>query len=97
MVLLQLFIINTRDDTQLTKRQMLNRRRMEEAFFQYAALKVSQWYPNAIDYTSVKLHSGTSETLEMITTVYHGAFMNKYAGMFQNYECIQCKCKSNDI
>lgn len=54
--------------------------RMEDAFFQYAALRVSQWYPEDIEPISVKLHSSTSETLEKITTVYHGAFMTKYAG-----------------
>ena len=60
---------------------MLNRRRIEDAFFQYAALKVARWYPEVIEPIRVKLHSSTSETLEKITAVYHGAFMTKYAGI----------------
>ena len=30
----------------------------------------------------MKLHSNTKETLEKITSLYHGAFMSKYAGVY---------------
>ena len=69
-----------RNDAELTKRQMLNRKRVEDAFFQYAALRVSSWYPKEIKLLSLKLHSGITGTLQAITSIYHGAFMKQYAG-----------------
>lgn len=93
------YVLVSKDDTELIDRQMLNRR-MEDAFFQYALLRVSQWYPEDIEPITVRLHSTTSETLEKITSVYHGAFMTKYAGtqiMHPTYTYVLCGVISHVI
>lgn len=60
----------------LQDRQRLDRRRIGDAFFQYAVLKVSAWYAPHFPLHQLPLHSSTSETPTKVTEVYHGMFMN---------------------
>ena len=63
----------------LADRQRLDRRRVEDAFFQYAMLRAASWYPHSFSLCTLPCHKDTTDTLAKFTAVYHGAFMNKYA------------------
>ena len=58
----------------------MDRRRLEDAFFQYALLNVASWYPEHICQKDLHLHEGLSETLTNMTPVFQKAFTEKYAG-----------------
>lgn len=58
----------------------MDRRRLQEAFFQYALLKVASWYPKHIALEKLILHDGLSDTLLKVTPLFHNAFTEKYAG-----------------
>ena len=60
----------------------MDRRRVEDAFFQYAALRVASWYPEHFKLPILQFHAMTTMTISNMTTVYHGAFMRKYSGTF---------------
>lgn len=68
--------------SRLTERQKVDRRRVDDAFFQYAILRASSWYPHKFNLSSLPLHGDTRNTLSMFTTIYHGAFMEKYSGRY---------------
>ena len=69
----------------LNERVKVDRRRIEEAFFQYALLRVTLWYPDQLSMSTLPLHNKTMEILPRIVSVYHGAFMKRHAG--NNYTC----------
>ena len=56
----------------------MDRRRVEDAFFQYAALWVASWYPEHFKLPILQFHAMKTMTINNMTTVYHGAFMRKY-------------------
>ena len=58
----------------------MDRRRLQEAFFQYALLRVASWYPKYIALEKVNLHDGLSDTLLSVTPLFHKAFTEKNAG-----------------
>lgn len=58
----------------------MDRRRLQEAFIQYALLKVASWYPKHVDIQKLWLHDGLPETLLNVTRIFHKAFTKKYAG-----------------
>lgn len=58
----------------------MDRRRLEEAFLQYALLKVAEWYPLQISIHKLYLHDGLSEMLLKATPLFHEAFTKKYSG-----------------
>ena len=58
----------------------MDRRRLEEAFLQYAILNIATLYPTHICTEMLHLHDGLSETLLMVTPVFHNAFIEKNAG-----------------
>lgn len=60
----------------------MDRRRVEDAFFQYAALRVASWYPEQFKIPTLQFHAMTTMTISNMTTVYHGAFMKKYSGSY---------------
>ena len=64
----------------LDERQRVDRRRVEDAFFQFALLKAASWYPSIFNISKLPLHAKALETISNFTTVYHGAFMAKYSG-----------------
>ena len=64
---------------QLLRRQEMDRRRLEEAFFQYALLKVAAWY-KIKPLNELKMHSETCNTLAIVTPLFHNEFMKNYAG-----------------
>ena len=64
----------------LNERVKVDRRRIEEAFFQYAMLQVASWYPDKLSLSTMPLHAKTMEILPQIVSVYHGAFMRRHAG-----------------
>ena len=57
---------------------------MESAYFQYAVLRVVSWYPKMFDLNDLPLHSSLIATLLKVTSTYHGAFMEMYAGMYMH-------------
>ena len=61
-------------------RQRMERRRLEEAFLQYALLNVSSWYPSEVVRDDLHLHQGLSESLLRITPLFHDAFIAKHSG-----------------
>ena len=63
----------------LLERQNLDRRRIEDAYFQFAVLHVCSWYPDHFKIEKVSLHNNTSTTLQEIVTNFHGIFMKKYS------------------
>ena len=72
------YIINLR----LIEREKLDRRRAEAAYFQYAVLRVASWYPHLFNLFKLPLHSKHVTILSDVTEVYHGAFMELYAGIY---------------
>ena len=66
----------------LEARQRMERRRLEEAFLQYALLNVASWYPTQVHREELQLHDGLSESLLHITPLFHDAFITKYSGMY---------------
>lgn len=64
----------------LIERQRVDRHRVEDAFFQFALLKAASWYPSHFDISQLPLHAKSLETISKFTTIYHGAFMEKYSG-----------------
>jgi len=85
LLLHQLFFVQCSEITLLTERQRVDRRRVEDAFFQYALLKTASWYPHRFDITHLAFHCGTTNTISKFTTIYHGAFMEKYSGIFLSH------------
>ena len=69
-----------RSSNKLTQRLLLDRRRLEEAHFQYALLMVASWYPDHFKLSDLHLHGATQDTLLYVTGVYHRVFMKKYSG-----------------
>ena len=66
----------------LSERVKVDRRRIEEAFFQYALLRVTLWYPDQLSMSTLPLHNKTMEILPRIVSIYHGAFMKRHAGNY---------------
>lgn len=64
----------------------MDRRRLEEAFLQYALLRVAVWYPSHLCIQQLQLHDGLSKTLLDITPLFHKAFIQEYAGMSKHVE-----------
>ena len=75
------FLICTLYSNDLESRQCMDRRRLEDAFFQYALLRVAVWYPSQVCIQQLQLHDGLSKTLLEITPLFHKAFIQEYAGM----------------
>jgi hypothetical protein len=48
--------------SRLQERQRLDRR-IEDAYYQYAALRVASWYPDTFPLSDLPLHAATNETL----------------------------------
>ena len=73
----------------LESRQRMDRRRLEEAFLQYALLRVASWYPSDIGIEELHMHDGLSQTLLSATPLFHKAFIQKYAGVphFVGHRC----------
>ena len=65
----------------------MDRRRLEEAHFQFAILQTASWYPQHLHVDKLALHGSTKSTLLDVISVYHGVFMAQYAGESFNY-CI---------
>ena len=68
----------------------MDRRRLEDAHFQYAILQVASWYPQYLDITTLALHGNTKDTLLNVVAKYHGVLMAQYASMYNNYSIMQC-------
>ena len=71
----------------LRERQLLDRRRVEDAYYQYAGVKVCHWYPDTFCLANLPLHAEISETLPMMTKVYHGLFMKCYSSTYDFCVC----------
>lgn len=64
----------------LNERHKVDRRRVEDAFFQYTLLKAASWHPAYFDISHLPLHAKSLDTISEFSTVYHAAFMEKYSG-----------------
>jgi len=64
----------------LNERQMIDRRRVEDAVFQYALLQVTCWYDCLSDLSNKPMHVQATATIFDSTVLYHGAFMKRYSG-----------------
>ena len=53
--------------------------RIEDAYYQYTALKVASWYPDTFPLSYLPLHAATNETLPNMVRVYHRLFMEHYS------------------
>ena len=58
-------------------RRLLDRRRLEDAHFQYAILRVAAWYN--LKLTDLPLHGATTDTLLRISSIFYKLFMTKYS------------------
>ena len=64
----------------LNERQKVDRRRVEDAMFQYAMLNISSWYTSILELSTLPMHAQATTTIFRSAAVYHGAFMKKYSG-----------------
>ena len=64
----------------LILRYSLDRRRVEDAYYQYALLHICSWYPSIIRIGDLPMHSNTADSIQSIVNLYHEAFMKKYFG-----------------
>ena len=64
----------------MLERYKLDRRQVETAHFQFAILQVASWYPQHLDICKLPLHSGLDDTVSLVLSRYHGAFMARNAG-----------------
>ena len=60
----------------------MDRRRLEEAFLQYALLKASDWYPKDLCVEDLFLHEKLSQILIAVTPRLLNAFIQNYTGLF---------------
>ena len=60
----------------------MDRRRLEDAHFQFAILQAASWYPEHMDINNLALHGDTKTTLKHVVSKYHGAFMAQYASKY---------------
>jgi hypothetical protein len=66
---------------ELKQRQNLDRRHLEDGFFQYALLNVCSWYSEILDLSQLRMHASIKSTLLTVLPKFHKAFSMKYAGM----------------
>lgn len=96
-----IYVYTQRVERLLIERQRVDRRRIEDAFFQYAVLRAASWYPDDFCLYNLPLHGNTTATIENMTCVYHGAFMRKYAGMFNHRHVhatiVQFVCRTSHV
>uniref|UniRef100_A0A1X7V592 Uncharacterized protein n=1 Tax=Amphimedon queenslandica TaxID=400682 RepID=A0A1X7V592_AMPQE len=64
---------------QFVPRHWIDRRHLEEDFFQYALLRISSWYPKDIPLSALKLHGEFDDTLLAMAPVFHNAFQKHYS------------------
>lgn len=64
----------------LMERQKVDRRRIEDAFFQYAVLITQAEYSEHIELSDLPMHHDTSNTLITFTAKFHEAFMKRHSG-----------------
>ena len=62
----------------LNQRRLLDKRRLEDAHFQYAILRVAAWYNWRL--SDLPLHGVANDTLLQISSTFYEAFMKKYSG-----------------
>ena len=70
----------------------MDRRRLENAHFQYAILQVASWYPQHLDITTLALHGSTKDTLLSVVAKYHGVFMAQYASIIDDMATMTLYC-----
>ena len=63
----------------MADRIKMDRRRLEQAHFRYAALNVVSWYPNMLEIARLEF-GNDAVTLMKLTTNYNKAFHDIYSG-----------------
>ena len=71
----------------LMERYSLDRRRIEDGFYQYAVLRVCSWYPQHFKLEEISLHSDCDESILNIITRYHDIFMEQYSSKRHTLLC----------
>lgn len=64
---------------------MVDWRRVEDTYIQYAILKVCSWYPDKFSPCNSPFHHNMQTTLLDVTTIYHGEFLDAYDSYIYNY------------
>ena len=59
----------------------MDRRRLEEAFLQYAILKMASWH-HGVKAEELTFHDGLPHVLASVTPVFLREFMQNYSGLF---------------
>jgi len=78
-----LFLLRCRElVNSLVERHKLDRRRVEDSYYQFSLLRVCSWYPDLFDIRNLPLHNRAGSSIVKITSQYHDAFMTKYSGTF---------------
>ena len=72
----------------LRKRQLLDRRRLEDAHLKFACLQIAKWYPQSFKHHNLVFTPSLNETLQKLTPVYHEAFL----GFYSSKICLKCGC-----
>ena len=67
----------------LNEREYLDRRSLENAYFQFAILKVASWYDRKL--VDIPLHGYTKRTLIKICNIHYEAFMNRHSGKSKSF------------
>ena len=73
-------LITYRQIGNLNERYRLDRRRIEDAYYQYALLRICSWYPNTFELNKLSFHHKVGDAILHIINLYHSAFMEKYSG-----------------
>lgn len=81
----------------------VDHRRIEDAFFQYAALRVASWYPEHFKLCALQLHAMTTMTIgNMISVpwvlhekVFRCILVNMYNMCSGQEKCILCNLGQN--
>ena len=63
----------------------MDRRRLEEAFLQYAMLKMARWY-HGVKADKLTFHDGLPHVLSSATPIFLSEFMQNYSGLFITYQ-----------
>jgi hypothetical protein len=74
----------------LESRQQMDRRRLEEAFLQYAVLRMASWYQD-VEANTLSFHDGLPDVLSSLMPTFLNKFMENYSGVLliwsQHWAC----------
>lgn len=87
-MILNFFSVTCSEISLLIERQKVDRRHIEDAYFQYALLTTQAMYPGDFRLSDLSMHHNTPTTLIKFTAAYHEAFIKRYSGTYFKHELI---------